>query len=167
MKKLLTKEECEKALETINYIGDYEDGTPALLEKQEPRAYGTIKQLMEEHFELVRKYKVLEDDLDTIENDYKNVLNELDKYKHEYFSMCDLIENPRAYTFEELKLGMLVWDDLEKELIRIIKTLTKEDCKYLYGDENKKVFIDDYYAHAREFEDGRFYPPTKALQYQK
>ena len=40
---MLTKEECEKALETLNYLGDFKDGTPALLENEEPKAYGVSR----------------------------------------------------------------------------------------------------------------------------
>ena len=41
---MLTKEECEKALETLNYLGDFKDGTPALLENEEPKSIWSIKE---------------------------------------------------------------------------------------------------------------------------
>ena len=117
---------------------------------------------MEEHFELVRKYKVLEDDLDTIENDYKNVLNELDYYKHEYFSMCDLIEHPKAHTSEVLHEGMWVWDDKYKMcnainniVINVANELEIEFC-FSFFDEDGNEFFNDI------FEEGRFFPLTKA-----
>lgn len=47
----LTKEECEKALFIINVLGKYEDGSPALLEIEQPEEYEIIKQLIEEHFD--------------------------------------------------------------------------------------------------------------------
>lgn len=77
--------------------------------------------------------------------------------------------DPQPYKFEELKPNMWIWDDkLEFEGFRIIKIekiLTEKECCYLYHDKNKKVFIDNMTNHAREFEENRFYPVTKVIQY--
>ena len=51
---------------------------------------------------------------------------------------------------------MWIYDNRIKEFSLIKKILTKEDCMYLYHDENKKVFIDEY--SVTEFEENRFYP---------
>ncbi|WP_346698652.1 hypothetical protein [Thomasclavelia spiroformis] len=75
--------------------------------------------------------------------------------------IVDYVNINQPYKFEDLKEGMWVWDNRIKEFSLIKKILTKEDCMYLYHDENKKVFIDEY--SATEFEEGRFYPVTKAL----
>lgn len=72
--------------------------------------------------------------------------------------------NPQPYKFEDLHEDMWVWDDHEKICICIESILSKKECKYLYHDENKKVFMT---FHAIEFEENRFYPVTKALEYQK
>lgn len=56
--------------------------------------------------------------------------------------------------FEDLNVSMWIWDNKEKEYIKIQKILTKEDCSYLYHDENKKVFMS---WTAIEFEENRFY----------
>lgn len=52
-------------------------------------------------------------------------------------------------------------------MLIIEKILTEKECEYLYHDINKKVFIDNITNHAREFEEGRFFPVTKAMEYQK
>lgn len=78
--------------------------------------------------------------------------------------------NPQPYKFEELKKGMWIWDDKREfedfRFIKIEKILSEFDCEHLYHDKNKKVFFDNIVCHAREFEENRFYPVTKALEYQ-
>ncbi len=49
------------------------------------------------------------------------------------------------------------------EFLKLKKYLTEKDCEYLYRDKNKKVFIDNMTNHAREFEEGRFFPLTKGM----
>ena len=70
--------------------------------------------------------------------------------------VVNYVNNTQAYKFEDLKVGMWIWDNRIKEFSLIKKILTKEDCMYLYHDENKKVFIDEY--SVTEFEENRFYP---------
>ena len=45
-----------------------------------------------------------------------------------------------------------------------LRILSESDCDYLYHDKNKKVFIDNMTGHAREFEEDRFFPVTKAIE---
>ena len=101
-------------------------------------------------FPVVKKFRILTDE------DYDKLNN---------------YESPQPYQSENLKVGMWVFDtkpDCEEfTFFKITKILSEDDCEYLYHDKNKKVFFDNMVGHAREFEDGRFYPPTKALQYQK
>ena len=77
----------------------------------------------------------------------------------------------KPYKAEDLKAGMYIWDenpDFEEfRIFKIEKILTEKECEYLYHDINKKVFIDNITNHAREFEEGRFFPVTKAMEYQK
>lgn len=70
--------------------------------------------------------------------------------------IVNYVNNTQAYKFEDLKVGMWIYDNRIKEFSLIKKILTKEDCMYLYHDENKKVFIDEY--SVTEFEENRFYP---------
>ena len=70
--------------------------------------------------------------------------------------VVNYVNNTQAYKFEDLKVGMWIYDNRIKEFSLIKKILTKEDCMYLYHDKNKKVFIDE--LGAIEFEENRFYP---------
>ena len=78
----------------------------------------------------------------------------------------DLSINP--YEFEDLKVGMWVYDIKpeykEFAIFKITKILTKEECEYLYKNKDKKVFFDNRYNYAREFEEGRYFPVTKAME---
>ena len=72
------------------------------------------------------------------------------------------------YEFKDLKVGMWVYDTKptfeDFRFIKITKILSKEDCKYLYNDENLQVFFDNQIEHARDFEEGRYFPITKAME---
>lgn len=160
--KMSSKEECEKALEVLEckaydgcdkcYSQDEE-----LCKKCEDKDFveaDIIKQLIKEHFELVEDYKKLEisdaskEDC-TIEQygEIKQLRSELNKFK-----------NPQPYKFEDLKEGMWVWDDLNKDCRQIAK-LNEYGGIYWYGS------LSEY--EADKFEENRFYPVTKALQYQE
>lgn len=72
------------------------------------------------------------------------------------------------YEFKDLKVGMWVYDTKatfeDFSFIKITKILSKEYCKYLYNDENVQVFFDNQVEHARDFEEGRYFPITKAME---
>lgn len=96
---------------------------------------------------------------------------DLDKYVDVIDGLIQYVFNPQPYKFEELKKGMWIWDDKREfedfRFIKIEKILSEFDCEHLYHDKNKKVFFDNIVCHAREFEENRFYPVTKALEYQE
>ena len=127
--KMLTKEECEKALENLRVLERKDNFTKWGGQVAPQINCDVIEQLIKERFE------------------------------------------PQPYKFEDLKVGMLVVDtkpDCEEfTFIKITKILSEFDCEYLYHDKNKKVFFDNMTCHAREFEEGRFFPVTKALEYQE
>lgn len=81
------------------------------------------------------------------------------------------LTNLQAYKFEDLKVGMWIFDtkpDCEEfTFIKITKILSEFDCEYLYHDKTKQVFFDNMVCHAREFEEGRFFPVTIAMEYQE
>lgn len=159
--KMLNEKECEKALEVLEckaydgcdkcYSQDEE-----LCKKCEDKDFveaDIIKQLIKEHFELVEDYKKLEisdasKEECTIEQygEIKQLRSELNKFK-----------NPQPYKFEDLKEGMWVWDNLNKDCRQIAK-LNEYGGIYWYGS------LSEY--EADKFEENRFYPVTKALQYQ-
>ena len=89
---------------------------------------------------------------------------DLDKYVDIIDGLIQYVFDPQPYKFEDLKVGMWVWDDHEKICICIESILSKKECKYLYHDENKKVFMT---FHAIEFEENRFYPVTKSMEHQE
>lgn len=77
--------------------------------------------------------------------------------------LCELISehfDPQPYKFEELKVGMWVWDNQQKECIKInrlkmvIVSMNNYRC-YIYRT---------YYSIPIEYEEGRFFPLTKANQ---
>ena len=120
---------------------------------------------------------------------YSKILDDVHDYRHETHLMKMTIRNlcvhfnckneeelkniylHKPYKAEDLKAGMYIWDenpDFEEfRIFKIEKILTEKECEYLYHDINKKVFIDNITNHAREFEEGRFFPVTKAMEYQK
>ena len=105
-----------------------------------------------EHSELVDKLSEME-----------RTINSLD------YELND-IYHPQPFKFEDFKIGLWVYD-IQSEceeftFFKITKILSESDCEYLYHDRKKKVFFDNITGHAREFEDGRFFPVTKALEYQ-
>ena len=63
-------------------------------------------------------------------------------------------EEMREAKFDELDRGVWIWDNKEKEFIPVLKTLSPDECQYLYHNKNKKVFLS---WHAYEFKKNRFY----------
>ena len=72
---------------------------------------------------------------------------------------------PHPYKFEDLKEEMWIWNEKKKEIIYLFKPLDWKPCKgirYSYGKISSSV--NGYYM---DFEENRFFPITKALQYQE
>lgn len=86
---------------------------------------------------------------------------ELNKPCQEY-----ALYEPQPYKFEDLKEGMWVWDDKEKEFIKckLGNNRLGNDCVVYDWDISPDEEFEEYY---REYEEGRFFPVTKALEYQK
>ncbi|WP_296880198.1 hypothetical protein [Thomasclavelia sp.] len=97
-----------------------------------------------------------------------NIAIDEDKMKEFVDEAVKVLFNLYPYKFEDLKVGMWVFDmkpEFEEfTFIKIEKILSKKECEYLYHDSDKKVFIDNVTNHAREFEENRFFPLTKAMQ---
>lgn len=156
---MLTKEDYEKALENLKIPTDgwecnelqLAENNNEPIEYQEQESIDTIEQLIKEHFELV--------------DHAKNLQNKVDKYKHEYYSMLDLFENPEPYKFEDLKPNMWVWDDFYDRMLFIIEFTCNNCLKTIYFERDS---FGEYYPciEAFSFELNRYYTPTKAMQYQ-
>ena len=90
---------------------------------------------------------------------------------------CDIFEqlisehfNPQPYKFEDLHKGMWVWDDKELCCFKcnpaistdMAQCVTYNSFWYNSGEDE-----DEFFEEYDEFEEGRFFPLTKALEYQK
>ena len=96
-------------------------------------------------------------------NDEFDVLSQLIKEHFELVKEFDEIKNPYPYKFDELKEEMWIWDNQQKECILI------DRLKFVV------VHINDYSCYIFrkysdlpiKFEENRFFPLTKAMQYQE
>ena len=64
--------------------------------------------------------------------------------------------DPKPYKFEDLKVGMWVWDNVEKKCNKIIEILENEEISFYYITDNVSRYI-------VKFEENRFFPVTKAM----
>ena len=78
--------------------------------------------------------------------------------------------NPQPYKFEDLHKGMWVWDDKELCCFKcnpaistdMAQCVTYNSFWYNSGEDE-----DEFFEEYDEFEEGRFFPLTKALEYRK
>lgn len=157
-------EECEKALqsaqEKTTEVEDYTSipkSTYCCIEEE----LNVFKQLTKEHFELVENYNKLTD-LNNMSEHQLLVFNTLANAQIKD-RKCDLClykigNDIQAYKFEQLKEGMWVWDNLNKDC-RQIARVNEYGGIYWYGS------LSEY--ESDKFEENRFYPVTKAMQYQE
>ena len=87
---------------------------------------------------------------DVIYNDHKDEFDVLSQLIKEHFDI-----NP--YKYAELKKGMLVWDDSIKTTVKISTTFKNKGRRIVRIKYEEKYF-------SIEFEEGRFFPITKANQ---
>lgn len=124
--KMLTKKECEKALENLRIL-ERKDNFKKWGGQVSPQINcDVVEQLIKEHFD------------------------------------------PQPYKFEELKKGMWIWDD-ENEMFILITFIDKQFKKMHVCLTEYDGFNDEYVnvEYTEYFEEGRFFPVTKALEYQK
>ena len=70
--------------------------------------------------------------------------------------------NPQPYEYEDLKPGMWLWDK-EIGACMYVKEIKGKEIVLLGGES----FIVEIVNINDEFEEGRFFPVTKALEYQR
>lgn len=78
--------------------------------------------------------------------------------------------NPQPYKFEDLKVGMWVWDDGEKCCFKCNPAISTDMAQcvtynafwYNCGEDE-----DEFFEEYDEFEEDRFFPLTKAMEYQE
>lgn len=63
---------------------------------------------------------------------------------------------PQPYEFEDLKNNMWVWDDKKMDFYHV--------CEKIVNKDGTKILANE--THYRLFEENRFFPITKALEYQ-
>lgn len=156
--KILSREECEKALENLMKKGK---GGLLFLILGVIDDLACFKNLIEEHFELVENYNKLTD-LNNMSEHQLLAFNTLANAQIKD-RKCDLClyktgNDIQAYKFEQLKEGMWVWDNLNKDC-RQIARVNEYGGIYWYGS------LSEY--ESDKFEENRFYPVTKAMQYQE
>lgn len=93
--------------------------------------------------------------------DIEEILKPIRKLVNKHF-------NPQPYKFEELKKGMWIWDD-ENEMFILITFIDKQFKKMHVCLTEYDGFNDEYVnvEYTEYFEEGRFFPITKAMEYQK
>ena len=77
--------------------------------------------------------------------------------------------NPQPYKFEDLKVGIWVWDDVEHEYRKILEAYVTDenDDVYVKGVPIVKHGLHKFSWSYSVFKEGRIFPITKALEYQK
>ena len=83
--------------------------------------------------------------------DIEEILKPIRKLVNEHF-------NPQPYKFEDLKVGIWVWENKLKMCVKIRGIIELEE-------ENKKCI--DYGFGYVEYKENRLFPITKAMEYQK
>lgn len=157
----LIKEHFESKEDTLEFKNFklHADGTLKSMSKDELISYIHM---------LHHNWNVSDEQLFNVIEKNNTLQNEVDYYKHEYYSMCDLYENPQPYKFEDLKelIGKPIFDYKYKEFYILAEVKEEE----LYKDEGLEKFMicSDKKGLMRVFfEEGRFFPIIKALEYQK
>ena len=172
----MNKEEREKALEIAKAVDRQFFHVYTMEDLYKNKGHKNViecfEQLIKEHFELKEKYKQILDDV----HDYRfetHCMKMTIRNLCNHFGVKD--ENElmniylcQPYKFDDLKVGMWVFDSKaayeDWTFIKITKILSKDDCEYLYHDKNKQVFFDNMECHAREWEENRFFPLSKAKE---
>ena len=163
--KMMIKEECEKAIDNVaRYCSDYK------LCMIPPRfelinELDVLMSLIQEHFEFVELLKPHGYGMLSAE-EFEHWISYICKHNADndmiimsQNEQLEQIKNPQPYKFEELKKGMWVWDEKEKKCNKIIK-IEGRNIDFYYITESIDRFI-------VEFEENRFFPVTKAMEYQK
>lgn len=147
-------------------IKDYFESKENTLEFKNFRLHadGTLKNMLKD--ELISYIHVLHHNWSVSDEQLFNVIKINNKLQDE----LDVIKNLQPYKFEELKKGMWVWDDKGLycfECNPAISTDMAQCVTYNAFWYNCGEDEDEFFEEYDEFEEGRFFPVTKALEYQR
>ena len=95
---------------------------------------------------------------------------DLDKYVDIIDGLIQYVFNPQPYKFEDLKKGMWIWDNKGLYCFKCNPAISKNGTRcvtYSHFWINCGEDEDEFFEEYDEFEEGRFFPITKALEYQK
>lgn len=136
---MLNKEECEKAFKRLNGMIITSPFEEDLIDYNDLKKYDT-----------------------QLQNDFMDDVMVFMQLIEEHF-------NPQPYKFEDLKVGILVWDDVEHEYRKILEAYVTDenDDVYVKGVPIVKHGLHKFSWSYSVFKEGRFFPITKALEYQK
>lgn len=136
---MLNKEECEKAFKRLNGMIITSPFEEDLIDYNDLKKYDT-----------------------QLQNDFMDDVMVFMQLIEEHF-------NPQPYKFEDLKVGIWVWDDEEHESTKILEAYVTDenDDVYVKGVPIVKHGLHEFNRKYSIFEEGRFFPVTKGLEYQR
>lgn len=137
--KMLNKEECEKAFKRLNGMIITSPFEEDLIDYNDLKKYDT-----------------------QLQNDFMDDVMVFMQLIEEHF-------NPQPYKFEDLKVGIWVWDNVEHEYRKILEAYVTDenDDVYVKGVPIVKHGLHEFSWSYSVFKEGRFFPLTKALEYQR
>lgn len=138
--KMLNKEKCEKAFKRLNGMIVTSPFEEDLIDYNDLKKYDT-----------------------QLQNDFMDDVMVFMQLIEEHF-------NPQPYKFEELKKGMWVWDDKGLYCFECNPAISKNGTRCVTYNSfwyNSGEDEDEFFEEYDEFEEGRFFPLTKALEYQR
>lgn len=137
---MLTKKECEKAFKRLNGMIITSPFEEDLIDYNDLKKYDT-----------------------QLQNDFMDDVMVFMQLIEEHF-------NPQPYKFENLYKGMWVWDDKGLYCFKCnpaISTDMSQCVTYNAFWYNCGEDEDEFFEEYDEFEEGRFFPITKAMEYQE
>lgn len=180
----MTKKECEKALENLRIL-ERKDNFKKWGGQVSPQINcDVVEQLIKDHFEskentlefknfklyknntlksmskdeLINYIHVLHHNWSVSNEQLFNVIKIYNKLQDE----LDVIKNLQPYKFEDLKVGMWVWDD-KLNACFLIKELKPQSYWNVIIYAN---YLTDTFEEMH-FEKNRFYPVTKSMEHQE
>lgn len=167
---MLNKEACEKAIDNVaRYCSDYKlCMIPPRFELT--NELDVLMSLIQEHFEFVELLKPHGYGM-LSEEEFEHWISYICKHNADndmiimsQNEQLEQIKNPQPYKLEDLKVGMWVYDIIWEECFEICEIFPKDNEIHVLIHQNR-INVKRY--EPIKFEEGRFFPVTKALEYQK